>query len=51
MNACRSVCGLIGLAMPGTFGDAAHGPAGAVPVKALPVGAEEGRPVEAFADG
>jgi hypothetical protein len=35
----------------GTFGDTAHGPAGAVPVQALPAGAEEDRPIKAFADG
>ena len=50
MNACRSVCGPIGLFHAGAARDTARDPGGAVPVHALPVRPQEDRPVEEFPD-
>jgi hypothetical protein len=40
-----------GLGDPGPFRDSAEGAAGAVPIEPLPAGAQQDRPVKAFADG
>jgi hypothetical protein len=50
MNACRSVCGPIGLSIPAAS-YTAHDPGRAMAVHALTVRSKEDRTVEAFADG
>ena len=50
MNACRSVCGLTCLAIPGVARHPADDPGGAVPVQPSPVRGGEQRPFGSLAD-
>jgi hypothetical protein len=51
MNACRSVCGPMGLGYSGAAGDPADDPPGAMPVQPAAIGGQEDRSFGALADG